>query len=59
MVYVTVGAVVRGDICLPLGIETEFERYGPEREVLFLFDNGVKVAARRGSGRSTIPKRAL
>ncbi len=48
VVYVTAGDVLRGDIVLPDGINEEFETYDPEREVVFLFDEGMRVHTFKG-----------
>lgn len=56
-VYVTSGDGIRGDVVLPDGIEKEFEAYDPEREVLFMFDEGMKVHTFRGKpGDQASPK---
>lgn len=37
-----------GDVVLPDGINEEIETYDPEREVVFLFDEGMRVHTFKG-----------
>jgi hypothetical protein len=42
---------------LPEGIDKEFQAYDPEREVLFLFDEGIRIHSFRGKpGDQPTPK---
>lgn len=47
--YVTSEDIVSGKVLLPQEAAKEFDEYDPEREVVFLFDQGKGVATYRGA----------
>lgn len=47
--YVTEQDIVSNTVNIPADAVTEFEAYDPEREVVFLFDDGTGIATYRGA----------